>query len=167
MTVARRASLALEAVLFTVIVPGAVTFWIPAGLLDLFTVAPCTDWAWLRWASTVPLAAGVLIYVRCVWEFATRGRGIPAPVDHPKTLVVSGLYRYVRNPMYLGVILVLIAEAMWFPSWSFALYIAAFFAAVNVYILAYEEPNLRRRFGEDYARYRAAVSRWIPGKRHT
>ena len=160
----RRVSLALEAVVFTIIVPGAVTVWIPGGLLDLFTVVPCTDWAWLRWASAAPLAAGLPIYVRCVWDFAARGRGIPAPVDHPKALVVSGLYRYVRNPMYVGVILVLIGEALWFPSWSFALYIAAFFAVVNVYILVYEEPNLRRRFGDDYARYAAAVSRWMPGK---
>ena len=166
LTPGRRVFLAFEALLFTIIVPGAVTVWLPAGPLELFTVRPCTDWAWLRWASVGPLAAGLVIYVRCVWDFVTRGRGIPAPVDHPTALVVSGLYRYVRNPMYVGVILVLIGEALWFPSWSFLLYLGVFVAFVHVSVLVYEEPNLRRRFGDEYLRYTAAVSRWLPGRKY-
>jgi len=160
----RRVALAFEALLFTIIVPGAVTIWIPGGLLNLFTVAPCSELGWTKYVALLFLGVGLLVYLRCVWDFAARGRGIPAPIDHPKALVVSGLYRYVRNPMYVGVLLVLAGEALVFPSWSFVLYIAAFFAVVNVYILAYEEPNLRRRFGDDYARYTAVVSRWLPGK---
>jgi protein-S-isoprenylcysteine O-methyltransferase Ste14 len=160
----RRLALALEAVTFTVLVPGSVTIWIPGGL-GLFAVAPCSgELGWTKYVALAFLGVGLLIYLRCVWDFAARGRGIPAPIDHPKALVVSGLYRYVRNPMYFGVLFVLFGEALVFPSWSFVAYIAAVFAVFNIYILAYEEPNLRRRFGDDYARYTSAVSRWVPGK---
>lgn len=64
-------------------------------------------WTVAQFAALVPLTLGAAIYFRCLWEFAVRGRGIPAPLDHPKQLVVTGLYLYVRNPMYLGVLTVL------------------------------------------------------------
>jgi protein-S-isoprenylcysteine O-methyltransferase Ste14 len=106
------------------------------------------------------------VYLRCLWEFAARGRGIPAPIDHPKQLVVTGLYQYVRNPMYVGVLLFLLGEALFFGSSRFLLYAIAWLAFVHVNVLVYEEPNLRRKFGRSYERYTSAVRRWIPGKKY-
>jgi protein-S-isoprenylcysteine O-methyltransferase Ste14 len=96
------------------------------------------------------------------WNFAKIGRGTPAPIDAPKKLVVTGLHRYMRNPMYLGVLLVLLGELILFPSRPFAIYILFFFALVNAFVLLYEEPTLKRMFGEEYERYKRAVPRWIP-----
>src|SRR5690349_7832032 len=162
----RRVALFAEAVLFSVIVPGTVAFWLPPLVLDRTRFAWPASWSIAQWAALIPLALGFAIYLRCVWDFVTRGRGIPAPVDHPKALVVSGLYRYVRNPMYLGVLLFLLGEALFLRYAFFVIYTAIWFGAVNVFVLVYEEPHLRRTFGDSYARYTAAVARWIPGRRY-
>lgn len=93
------------------------------------------------------------------------GRGTLSPVDPPRELVIRGLYRYVRNPMYVGVSLIVLGEAALTRSRALLLYWAVFFAAVNVFVIGYEEPNLRRRFGESYERYTQRVGRWIPRRR--
>ncbi|HVW04969.1 MAG TPA: isoprenylcysteine carboxylmethyltransferase family protein [Vicinamibacterales bacterium] len=153
----------IEAVVFTVLVPGTVTYWLPRAL-DLWGPVPARPWPLAVWPSIVSLAIGFAIYVRCAWEFATRGRGIPAPIDHPKQLVVSGLYRYVRNPMYLGVLLVLIGESLLFQSSSFLIYALVWLACVHAFVIVYEEPNLHRKFDGSYDVYRTHVRRWIPGR---
>jgi protein-S-isoprenylcysteine O-methyltransferase Ste14 len=112
------------------------------------------------------LALGLSVYLKCLWEFAARGRGIPAPLDHPTQLVVSGLYRYVRNPMYLGVLFILLGESLLFRSPAFLLYALAWLAFVELNIRLYEEPNLTRKFGDSYRHYQASVRRWIPGPRY-
>jgi protein-S-isoprenylcysteine O-methyltransferase Ste14 len=154
----------LETVLFTVLVPGTVTIWLPRDGLRIWGDTSPSPWTIWHVAAMIPLTIGLAIYVRCVWEFAARGRGIPAPLDHPKQLVVTGLYRYVRNPMYVGVLLVLLGEALFFRSRDFLVYVVAWFAFVNVAVLAYEEPNLRRKFGASYDRYCESVGRWMPGR---
>jgi protein-S-isoprenylcysteine O-methyltransferase Ste14 len=153
----------MEVLTFTVFVPGTVTYWLPRAL-DLWGPVPARPWPPAAWLSVAPLALGLAIYVRCAWEFATRGRGIPAPIDHPKQLVVSGLYRYVRNPMYLGVLLVLIGESLLFRSPSFLIYTLVWLALVHAFIVIYEEPNLHRKFDGSYDAYRTHVRRWIPGR---
>src|SRR5690349_22548193 len=112
MSLLRRILLTVEAVVFTLVVPMTVAFWLPRVILDPRRLAVPERWSLPQFLALVPLAVGAAIYLRCLWEFAARGRGIPAPVDHPKELVVSGLYRYVRNPMYLGVLLFLLGEAL-------------------------------------------------------
>ena len=92
---------------------------------------------------------------------------MPAPLDHPKTLVVQGFYRYVRNPMYVGLVLVLIGEVLFLRSIPLFWYSALWFAIINVVILFYEEPYLSARFGESYERYRKNVGRWLPGRPYT
>jgi protein-S-isoprenylcysteine O-methyltransferase Ste14 len=159
---ARRWGLLLEALIFTVVVPGSVTLWLPRDVFGLMGPLPPLGRAWL--IASAPLTLGLLVYARCVWEFALRGRGIPAPLDHPKRLVVTGLYRYVRNPMYVGVLLVLLGEALLFQSWSLLWYLVGFFLVIHATVLVYEEPNLRSKFGDSYAAYSAAVARWLPGK---
>jgi protein-S-isoprenylcysteine O-methyltransferase Ste14 len=117
--------------------------------------------------ALLPLGLGAAIYLRCVWEFATRGRGIPAPLDHPKQLVVTGLYRYVRNPMYLGVLLFLLGESLFFQYRDFLLYTLGWLVFVHLNVLFYEEPNLRRKFGSSYEHYTRAVGRWIPRQKYS
>jgi protein-S-isoprenylcysteine O-methyltransferase Ste14 len=162
----RNVLLFFEALLFSVVVPGAVVYWIPRDALGLWGELPPQPWSVWQAMASVPLALGLTIYLRCLEEFARRGRGIPAPVDHPKTLVVTGLYRYVRNPMYLGVLLFLLGQSLFFESLHFLLYAITWLAFVHVNVILYEEPNLRRKFGSSYDRYRSAVRRWIPGKRY-
>lgn len=163
----RRVALLVEIVLFTVLVPGTVAFWLPRAIFGTRRLALPATWGAAQLAALLPLALGAAIYVWCVWDFATRGRGIPAPVDHPKELVVTGLYRYVRNPMYLGVLLFLLGEALFYQYWSFLVYAIAWLLVVHLAVLIYEEPNLRRKFGDSYVRYTAAVRRWIPGRRYS
>jgi protein-S-isoprenylcysteine O-methyltransferase Ste14 len=94
--------------------------------------------------------------------FYSARRGTPAPIDPPKELVVRGLYRYVRNPMYVGVLSVLIGEALLFESARLFWYGAAVFLLFNLFVILYEEPALGRKFGKSYQDYRAAVGRWLP-----
>jgi len=161
----RRAALILEAIVFTIVVPGTVAFWLPLAILDRSRLTLPASWSLAQFVALVPLTVGAAIYARCVWEFVTRGRGIPAPIDHPKHLVVTGLYRYVRNPMYLGVLLFLLGEALFLRYRGFLLYTAVWFTFVHLTVLVYEEPNLRSKFGESYERYTRSVRRWVPGKR--
>lgn len=154
----------VETVVFTLIVPGAVIVWIPRDVLGIWGEISPSLWTMWQLAALGPLATGLAVYIRCVWEFATRGRGIPSPIDHPQQLVVTGLYRYVRNPMYVGVMLFLLGQAMFFQSPAFLAYALGWLAWVHLNVLFYEEPNLRRKFGDSYIRYATAVGRWVPGK---
>jgi len=107
---------------------------------------------------------GVLLLVACAWNFAWRGLGTPAPFDPPRRLVVSGPYRFVRNPMYLGLLVTLLGEAAVFPRIAAGLVIemALFWLGATVFVMTFEEPVLRRMFDRDYAGYCGNVRRWIP-----
>lgn len=160
----RRVGLFLETIVFTLLVPGMVAFWLPSLILDQRRLAWTPSWSILQFVALLPLGLGAAVYLRCLWEFAMRGRGIPAPIDHPKELVVTGLYRYVRNPMYLGVLLFLLGESLFLQYPGFFVYAIAWVLFVHFNVLLYEEPNLRRKFGSSYERYTAAVHRWLPGR---
>ncbi len=98
----------------------------------------------------------------CFWDFLVKGRGTPAPIDPPKELVVAGLYNYVRNPMYVGVLLVIFGHFLWFGYWNLLIYAAVVFIAFNTFVTYYEEPNLKTKFGSTYEDYLKRVPRWIP-----
>jgi protein-S-isoprenylcysteine O-methyltransferase Ste14 len=112
----------------------------------------------------IVVAVGAVIGLPCVWEFAWRGLGTPAPFDPPRKLVISGPYRYVRNPMYVGMGIVIAGFALVFPhAWRiFAGELIFAFIASSAFVIIYEEPALRRMFGADYDEYRRNVRRWIP-----
>jgi len=112
--------------------------------------------------GSVAIAAGLLLLGACIWEFARSGRGTLSPLDPPTALVVRGLYRYVRNPMYLGVTTIILGEALLTGSVALLVYWVVWFVAVNLFVLGYEEPTLRRQFGASYEEYTRRVGRWIP-----
>ena len=157
-------SLFLKNVVFTVVVPGAVAFYVPVSIAGGWRSIGNESWTWRGFVAMVPLMIGAGIYVRCVWDFARTGRGTPAPIDAPKRLVIVGLYRYVRNPMYVGVLLAVSGWALFFRSWHVLLLAAGLALAFHLFIVFYEEPHLARTFGESYEQYRHAVRRWIPGR---
>jgi protein-S-isoprenylcysteine O-methyltransferase Ste14 len=105
---------------------------------------------------------GAAIYFWCAWDFTFAGKGTPAPIYPPKELVATGLYRYVRNPMYAGILTLLLGEALFFASWRLLEYAGFVFLAFHLFVTLYEEPALRQKFGDSYKRYCATVSRWIP-----
>lgn len=108
------------------------------------------------------IAAGLALVGVTVWHFGTVGRGTLAPWDPPRRLVVTGVYRYVRNPMISGVFLVLLGEGLVLKSTGVLLWAMGFFVINAIYIPLVEEPGLERRFGAPYAEYRRHVPRWIP-----
>jgi protein-S-isoprenylcysteine O-methyltransferase Ste14 len=115
-----------------------------------------------RYVGPLLIAAGTILMVWCWGSFAIRGRGTPAPFDPPRRLVISGPYRYVRNPMYIAGIVILLGLAALFDAEPLLAYAAGFWLVTHLFVVGYEERALARKFGAEYAAYRAAVGRWIP-----
>jgi protein-S-isoprenylcysteine O-methyltransferase Ste14 len=149
----------LKTILFTILVPGTVAILIPSLLVGGFRRP---EHGLLTWLGATIFLVGAAIYFRCAWEFAVRGLGTPAPIAPTKFLVTTALHRYVRNPMYIGVFTVLVGEAVTFRSVVLLGYAALSCVPVQLFVVFYEEPTLRRQFGESYEEYRRSVPRWIP-----
>ena len=116
----------------------------------------------VAWPAAAVIAAGLLLYFSCLWLFGAVGRGTPGLWDSPRRFVGVGQYRWVRNPIYIGALLVVSGEAWLFLSIDLLLYAAALAAAFHLFVVGYEERRLRARFGEAYEIYRGTVPRWIP-----
>lgn len=110
-------------------------------------------------------AGGALLALWCIFIFNFSGRGTPAPFDPPRLLVDVGPYRYVRNPMYIGAGLALGSAAMFYQSWALLGYCALFVLITHLFVTLYEEPTLRRTFGDSYVEYCAHTRRWWPGRK--
>jgi protein-S-isoprenylcysteine O-methyltransferase Ste14 len=157
---------AIKTLIFTILVPGTVTVYIPYLLLTSANTAQRLPLGAFRYFGVVLILIGAAFYFRCAWDFTFTGRGTPAPIDPPKKLVARGLYRFVRNPMYVGVVTLLLGEAILFGSRALFVYAAAAFVIFNLFVVFYEEPVLRRKFGESYLNYCATVPRWFPRLKH-
>lgn len=157
----------LSVILLPFVVVVLVPRWLVGGGYTLAVLrAPASAGALLAWlAGAVLVVAGATLVAWCVSLFARVGRGTLAPWDPTTRLVVVGPYRHVRNPMITGVATILAGEALLLRSPRIALWLALFVAVNHVYFVASEEPGLARRFGVEYARYRAAVPRWLPRRR--
>ncbi len=155
----------IKTILFTVLVPGTVTIAIPYWLLSRFQ--PRVPFSFGPWSliGVVLIPAGAGAYLWCAWEFSTRGKGTPALWDPPVVFVATGLYRWVRNPMYLGILLMLVGEALAFDSLAIAVYALLLGVGFHLFVISIEEPLLQARFGQLYAEYRNAVPRWLPRRR--
>ncbi len=150
-----------------IVLPGTVLVFVPWLLWRLaagspVAMSPAGPTQGRFWIGLALAAAGFLLAAWTTRLFVTEGRGTPAPWAPPRKLVVRGPYRHVRNPMISGVLLMLGAESLLFGSWPVAGWTLVFFLITTVYLTRIEEPQLERRFGEDYRRYRANVPRWIP-----
>jgi protein-S-isoprenylcysteine O-methyltransferase Ste14 len=115
-----------------------------------------------RLAGIVLIIAGVPGVLDSFARFALQGLGTPAPIAPPRHLVVSGLYRHVRNPIYVAVVAVIAGQAVLFADWNLAGYGAALWLFFHVWVVAIEEPGLRQNFGAGYESYCANVPRWLP-----
>jgi protein-S-isoprenylcysteine O-methyltransferase Ste14 len=151
----------LRTVLFAILVPGTELVLIPLVVIRL-DLGPRLELGPARYSGVVPLLVGLVIILRCFVDFVRRGRGTPAIYDPPRELVVAGLYRYVRNPQYVGVVLVVVGQALLTGMVVLFGYAALLAIGYHLFVRYYEEPTLGRLFGEPYARYREAVPRWLP-----
>ena len=151
------------------------------GSAVFFVVAPCTlaglvPW-WItgwqlqppflgleltRGVGAIVIVAGVLALVDAFARFALQGLGTPAPIAPPRNLVVSGLYRHVRNPIFVAVVAIILGQALLMGDWRLVVYGAILWLAFHVQVVVYEEPTLEQTFGSEYQAFRAAVPRWIP-----
>ena len=152
-------SLVVRAGLFIVLLPGSIAGWLPWYISG-----------WKRPRLDGPLGVvgvffavlGWLVLLWCARDFAVRGRGTPNPADPPRALVVDGLYRFVRNPMYVAIVTSLLGQAAMYRSSSVVWYAAIVAAAFHLRVVLYEEPKLTELFGDSYADYRRRVPRWVP-----
>lgn len=156
-----RTPLWLRAIGAAALFPGLVAGVVPAAIgatsrRALFGVPA------LRWLGALPLALGLVLLAWTIADFATRGHGTLAPWDAPRELVRGRLYGWVRNPMYLGVLACIAGQALAWDSVAVASYFVFLAVIFHVRVVACEEPELSRRFGEPYARYLEAVPRWLP-----
>ncbi len=156
--------LTLRSLFFAIVIPGTVAVLIPYLIVSRRGADIVGPWMAGRLISLIAIVVGAAILIRCIWDFAAKGRGTLAPIDPPRRLVVQGLYRYVRNPMYLGVLILLLGQAAFFQSVELLQYTAAWFIFVNLFVVLYEEPSLRRRFGDSYEQYSESVHRWVPSR---
>ncbi|HEV3220363.1 MAG TPA: isoprenylcysteine carboxylmethyltransferase family protein [Candidatus Acidoferrales bacterium] len=118
--------------------------------------------AWTRPLGIACMVLGTAFALTCVGTFVVRGRGTPAPFDAPRKLVAVGIYRWVRNPMYVGGFLTLMGFALYEYSVSILLLAVAMWLAAHLFVCFYEEPTLRAKFDGSYEEYCRAVSRWLP-----
>ncbi|MFN8519599.1 MAG: isoprenylcysteine carboxylmethyltransferase family protein [Chloroflexota bacterium] len=151
-------SLVLRNLLFTLVMPGTVALYVPWLILTAGGRSPEP----VLWPAVVAVGLGVALYLWCLWLFAARGRGTPGPWDPAQRVVVVGPYRWVRNPMYLAVFLVVAGEALLFLSVPLAVYLGLVALVVQLFVVGYEEPTLTRQFGDAYRTYLGRVPRWIP-----
>ena len=147
-----------------VLFPGTVVVYIPYRLLAPFSIPGLISWSVTQYVAVLFLAIGAFILFRSIWSFARVGKGTLAPFDETHKLIVVGLYRYVRNPMYVGVILILLAEAWFFWSSALLSYTGFCFIVANILVIGYEENRLRHKYGDEFWQYCRHVGRWIPGK---
>ena len=159
-TLAQRAAAIIGSAIFLVIAPGTLAGYVPWALTHwhfapaLFPIA--------RVLGAALIVAGLPILLDSFARFALQGLGTPAPVMPPEILVVTGFYRYVRNPIYVAVTALIAGQGLLFGSVPVLEYGAVVWVGFFVFVVAYEEPALAAQFADDYKRYRASVRRWLP-----
>lgn len=163
----RRTTAALGSMIFFVLAPGVVAGFVPWWLTGWRVRQPLSSWAVtpLRVLGVALIAAGAVVLVQAFTRFVVEGVGTPAPIAPTQKLVVGGLYRYVRNPMYLAVLAAIVGQALVLSQPVLLAYAAAVGAAMAAFVHGYEEPTLADRFGAEFEAYRRAVPAWWPRRR--
>jgi protein-S-isoprenylcysteine O-methyltransferase Ste14 len=155
-------SVLIRATTYATLFIGVVLVYLPGEALSRAGVARPARLGLPQLAGIIATASGAAVALWCILTFAVIGRGTPAPFDPPRNLVVRGPYRYVRNPMYLGASVALAGAAMFYQTAALVAYAAAFLVLMHLVVVLYEEPTLRRAFGNDYETYCQRVGRWWP-----
>jgi protein-S-isoprenylcysteine O-methyltransferase Ste14 len=161
--IADRIKPALGTLAFLIVAPGVVAGVIRWSITQWSPLPPAEGLGALRWTGLVLIVAGLVVVLDAFARFALEGLGTPAPVAPTRTLVVSGFYRYARNPMYVAVAALIFGQAVLFASSGVAVYGVVIVGAFDSFVRLYEEPTLRETYGESYEVYRTAVPRWIRG----
>lgn len=158
----RRVIAVVGSVIFFVIAPCTIAGLVPWTISDWAVLPPFFGAEMTRVVGIVLIVAGVALLVDSFARFAMEGLGTPAPVLPPQILVVSSLYRFVRNPMYVGVVSAILGQALVFGDERLLIYGGAIWLAFHLFVLFYEEPTLRRSFGAQYEAFCRHVPRWLP-----
>lgn len=155
-------SLLFRNLFFTILQPGLVAGLIPFWITGVKLNSILSDvWELPQYIGSLVFLLGLIIMLWCIINFGVKGKGTLSPLDPTKKLVISGLYHFSRNPIYVGVILILIGEAIFFQSTNLWLYLIFVFALFHLFVVNIEEPRLRKDFGEAYHLYCQKVRRWI------
>jgi protein-S-isoprenylcysteine O-methyltransferase Ste14 len=155
-------SAVLGTILFVAVVPGTVVVFVPWYLSRWKFLLPLLGTDLTRWLGLGLIVAGLPVFVQFLLRFVREGHGTPAPVAPPKRLVVGGPFRYVRNPGYLGGLAMIAGQGFLFGNLDVLAYAALVALAFHLFVVAYEEPTLRRTFGTEYEEYCRTVPRWMP-----
>ena len=158
----RRGFALLGTAFFLVLAPGCVAGLVPWWISRWRFLTPFPGYAPLRVTGAMLIAAGTFVVLDSFARFALQGLGTPAPVFPTKHLVIKGFYRYVRNPMYVAVVAVILGQALLFGDVRVFEYALFAWLVAHLFVLAYEESTLRKTFGAEYESFRANVPRWIP-----
>jgi protein-S-isoprenylcysteine O-methyltransferase Ste14 len=152
----------MRALLAFLVLPG-----VAAGLVPP-VIASVDPWRGVVWAPGLAVMfAGAFVLFWCVRDFYISGKGTLAPWDPPRKIVTVGLYRFVRNPMYIGVLLLVLGWSLYLSSVLLTLYMFMLATGFHIRVIIYEEPWMETQFGEEWKTYKASVSRWVPGLRNT
>ena len=157
-----RAASLLGSALFLLIAPGTLAVYLPWLISRWRFASDLGESSLVRGVGAVVALLGALALLECFFRFAWVGIGTPAPVAPTRHLVVSGLYRHVRNPMYVAVAALIFGQALLLGQSELLLYGASVWLAFHLFVLLYEEPTMRRSFPQEYAHFAAAVPRWLP-----
>lgn len=146
--------------IFLVVLPGTFLFYVPLWVARF--PGSFTPRGPLFFLGIVFVLAGTVVLLWCMRDFVVRGRGTPAPIEPPRELVVQGLYRFTRNPMYVAGVFILLGHFLWSKAWVVLAYTAVVWLGFHLFVVLYEEPALTRQFGESYRAYCRQVPRWLP-----
>ncbi len=158
----RRILAVLGSAIFLAIAPGIVAGYVPWRICRWHVGAPLLEISSLRVLGVLSVAAGLPVFLDSFARFALQSLGTPAPIFPTRRLVVSGLFRYVRNPMYVAVVMLILGQGLLFSSVQVFEYGIAVWLGFFLFVVIYEEPTLQRSFGREYEEFCANVPRWIP-----
>jgi protein-S-isoprenylcysteine O-methyltransferase Ste14 len=161
-TAGERSLAVLGSAVFFVVAPFTLAGLVPWSMTGWQLRPPLLGLEAMRGVGAIMILAGVPGLIDAFARFALQGLGTPAPVAPTRNLVMSGLYRYVRNPIYVAVVAIILGQAMLFGDGRLIIYGALMWLFFHLFVVTYEEPTLEQTFGEEYEAFRAAVPRWIP-----
>ncbi len=158
----KRPGAILGSAIFLVVAPGTLAVYLPWTISRWHFEPPLLGFFLFRVIGVLMIAAGLPVLLDSFARFAIQGLGTPAPIAPPQHLVITGLYRFVRNPMYVAVLLLIFGQGLLFGSVGLLEYGIVIWLGFFAFVVLYEEPTLRRKFGAEYEEFCAEVPRWIP-----